>query len=160
TVRAVDAYGNVATSYAGTVTFSSSDAQAGLPSAYTFTTGAGGDNGVHTFSATLKTAGSQSITATDTTTSSITATQSGIQVNAATAVLFGLSGPSSAVRGDPYAFTLTAKDAYGNVATGYTGTVHVTSSDDRADLPADYTFTAADAGVHTFTATFKRQGHQ
>jgi hypothetical protein len=33
---------------------------------YTFTTGPGKDNGVHTFSATLKTGGSQTITATDT----------------------------------------------------------------------------------------------
>ncbi len=32
---------------------------------YTFTTGAGQDNGTHTFSATLKTAGNQTITATD-----------------------------------------------------------------------------------------------
>ncbi len=42
--------------------FSSSDAQAGLPSSYTFTAA---DAGVHTFSATLKTAGSQSITVKD-----------------------------------------------------------------------------------------------
>ena len=47
--------------------------------------------------------------------------------------------------------TLTVKDAYGNVVTGYTGTVHFTSSDHRAKLPANYTFTAADQGVHTLT---------
>jgi hypothetical protein len=42
-------------------------------------------------------------------------------------------------------------DDYGHVATGYTGTVHFTSSDPGAALPADYTFTAADAGSHTFS---------
>ena len=36
--------------------------------------------------------------------------------------------------------TVTAVDAYGNVATGYTGTVHFTSSDGQAVLPANYTF--------------------
>ena len=38
--------------------------------------------------------------------------------------------------------TVTAYDAYGNVATGYTGTVAFTSSDPQACFPADYTFTA------------------
>jgi hypothetical protein len=47
--------------------------------------------------------------------------------------------------------TLTVEDAYGNVVTGYRGTVHFTSSDSTASLPANYSFTASDAGVHTFT---------
>src|SRR5262249_52647827 len=63
TVTARDVFGNTVTGYTGTVSFSSSDAQAGLPSNYAFT---GADAGVHTFSATLKTAGTQSVTATDT----------------------------------------------------------------------------------------------
>ena len=41
-------------------------------------------------------------------------------------------------------------DAYGNIATGYVGTVHFSSSDSTATLAANYTFTAADAGQHTF----------
>src|SRR5262249_55656279 len=45
-------------------------------------------------------------------------------------------------------------DAFGNVATGYTGTVHWTTSASTYTLPADYQFTAADAGVHTFTNAF------
>ncbi len=49
----------------GTAHFTSSDIQAVLPANYTFT---GVDAGVHVFSVTLKTAGSQSITATDTVT--------------------------------------------------------------------------------------------
>ena len=43
--------------------------------------------------------------------------------------------------------TITAKDAYGNTATSYTGTVHFTSSDSAAVLPGNYTFVAGDAGV-------------
>ena len=51
--------------------------------------------------------------------------------------------------------TVTVKDPYGNVATGYRGTVRFTSSDSAAVLPGNYTFTAGDAGVHVFSATLK-----
>ena len=57
---------------------------------------------------------------------------------------------STVTAGDSMSITVTAYDAYGNVATGYTGTVKF-SNDDKASLPRNYTFTAADAGVHTFT---------
>jgi hypothetical protein len=80
TVTAKDASGNTATGYAGTVNFTSSDPQAVLPANYTFVVA---DSGMHTFSATLKTAGAQSITATDTITATITGTQTGIIVNPA-----------------------------------------------------------------------------
>jgi hypothetical protein len=158
TVRAKDAYGNIATGYTGTVTFTSSDPQAVLPANYTFVSG---DHGVHTFSATLKTAGTQSITATDTVTSSITGTQSGITVNAAAASILVVTGfPSPIAHGTSGTFTVTVEDAYGNVATGYHGTVKFSSSDTAASLPANYTFTSTDAGVHTFTATLNTVGTQ
>src|SRR5262249_44209407 len=52
-------------------------------------------------------------------------------------------------------------DAGGNVFTDYRGTVHFTSSDPRARLPKeDYTFTADDKGVHTFTAMLNTVGVQ
>ena len=41
--------------------------------------------------------------------------------------------------------------AYGNTATGYRGTVHLSSSESRAILPGNYTFTATDNCVHTFS---------
>src|SRR5262249_20930987 len=41
--------------------------------------------------------------------------------------------------------------ANNSIATGYRGTVHFASSDNQAVLPADYAFTAADAGIHTLT---------
>jgi photosystem II stability/assembly factor-like uncharacterized protein len=70
TVTAVDAAGNTAAAYTGTVHFGKSDAGSGsaLPADYTFVPG---DNGTHTFSngVVLVTAGSQSVTATDTTSS-------------------------------------------------------------------------------------------
>jgi hypothetical protein len=52
------------------VTFSTTDPDSGvvLPADYTFTTGVGGDNGVHSFSGgvTLVTVGDQTLTVTDT----------------------------------------------------------------------------------------------
>jgi hypothetical protein len=45
---------------------------------------------------------------------------------------------------------VTAYDPYNNVATGYRGTVHFSSSDSRAWLPGTYTFTASDNGAHLF----------
>jgi|GEM_PF-1580057 len=79
-VEAKDASGNRATSYVGAVTFTSSDPQAILPASYTFTAA---DAGIHTVTSgvTLRTVGMQSVTATDTVTSSITGTQAGITVN-------------------------------------------------------------------------------
>src|SRR4029078_5670469 len=80
TVRALDANGLTANGYRGGVHFASTDSTATLPSDYTFTAA---DNGVHTFTATLRTLGIQSITARDTVITTITGTQSGIQVNSA-----------------------------------------------------------------------------
>jgi hypothetical protein len=157
TVTARDASGNTLTNYSRTVHFTSSDPQAGLPADYTFTAA---DHGVHTFSAILKTAGTQSLTVTDRTTSG-TGTQPGISVNPTAASTFTVAGfPSPVTAGIAGSFTVTARDPYGNRASGYTGTVHFTSSDAKAVLPANYTFTAADAGAHTFSATLKTAGTQ
>src|SRR5262249_23993010 len=143
TVR--DAFGNTATGYTGSVVFASSDGQAVLPPSYTFTSG---DAGSHTFAATFKSVGTQSLTATDST-NSLTGTQSGILVNPGVAVAFVVAGyPSPTNAGDAHNFTVTAKDAFGNTATGYTGTVTFSSSDTQAALPPNYNFTPGDAGAH------------
>jgi hypothetical protein len=154
TVTAEDAYGNVASGYTGTVHFTSSDGKASLPANYTFTNA---DAGQHTFSATLKTAGTQSITATDTAMATLTGTDSGITVNPAAASQFILSAPASVGPGALFSLTLTVEDAYGNVVTGYTGTVHFSSSDKTATLPNNYTFTSADKGVHTSSGLVLRK---
>ena len=158
TVTAKDAYGNTATGHTGTVGFTSTDTHALLPANYIFSAA---NAGTHTFSVTLKTAGTQAIRARDTVVSAITGVQSGIVVTPAAAtalVVSGLSSPRTA--GTAGTITVTAKDAYGNTAKGYTGTIHFTSTDAKAILPADYTFSAANAGVHTFSVTLKTAGTQ
>jgi hypothetical protein len=151
TVTANDLYGNTVTGYSGTVHFSSTDAAATLPADSTLT------NGVGTFSVKLRTAGSQTVTAIDSVTSSITGTSNSIAVSAASASHFVVSAPSSAAAGAPFDVTITAFDQYGNIATGYAGTVHFTSTDNSATLPADAILTN---GTGTFSATLKTNGSQ
>jgi hypothetical protein len=74
---------------------------------------------------------------------------------------FAVSGlPAQILTGVPISITVTAEDASGNVAPGYTGTVALGSSDPSAVLPPAYTFTAGDHGVHTFVVTFNQAGTQ
>jgi hypothetical protein len=159
TVTAKDASGRTATDYRGTVHFTSSDPQAVQPADYTFTAA---DAGVHSFSVTLKTAGTQSITATDVAPSSITGTQSGITVSPAAVDHLRVSTPGSAMAGTPFDVGVTAQDLYNNTVTNYGGTVTFTSSDAGATLPGNYTFTAADNGMHGFPsgATLLHAGSQ
>src|SRR5262249_50936637 len=79
---------------------------------------------------------------------SITGAQSGIVVNPAAATTLVVAGyPSPTKIGVFHTFTVTARDAYGNTATGYRGTVTLSSSDPQAGFtPKTYTFTTADAG--------------
>jgi hypothetical protein len=156
TVTARDAFGNIATGYAGTVRFTSSDRRAQLPPIYTFNTH---DHGVHTFIAALVTAGSQAITVTDVVSTAIAAS-SIIKINPAAASAFQILDRSTTPpsNGTPYTIVVVARDIYGNIATGYTGTISFHSSDLLAILPSDYTFTAADGGIHNFTVIFRSPG--
>jgi hypothetical protein len=54
------------------------------------------------------------------------------------------------IAGTFFDVTVTATDPYGNTDTNYGGTVHFTSADGQATLPADYTFQPSDAGSVTF----------
>ena len=158
TVTALNPNGTVNTGYTGTVQFTSTDPKAALPANYTFIAA---DQGTYTFPVTLKTAGTQSITVTDVSTG-IAGSETGIAVTPAVASQFILSAPSSVQPSAKFSVTLTVEDAYGNVVTGYTGTVHFTSSDSKAVLPANFTFTAADDGTYTFTnkLELKTKGEQ
>jgi hypothetical protein len=73
---------------------------------------------------------------------------------------FDVSLASAVTAGESSSMTVTAINELGETASGYRGTVHFTSSDPQAVLPADYTFTAADNGQHTFSLTLKTAGGQ
>jgi hypothetical protein len=163
TVTALDQYGNTFPSYTGTVHFTSSDTAIGIviPSDYTFLIS---DNSVKVFTNgfTLKTTPSQMITVTDTVTSSITGFDT-VTVNPAAAATLTVTGfPSSVTTGTAGSVTVTAKDAYGNTATGYIEIIYFTSSDSTATLPSNYQFLVSDNAFHTFTngVTLKTVGTQ
>jgi Bacterial Ig-like domain (group 3)/Abnormal spindle-like microcephaly-assoc'd, ASPM-SPD-2-Hydin len=76
---------------------------------------------------------------------------------------FSVTGPSTPVTaGTAFPITVDALTlGGGGINAGYRGTVHVTSSDPRAVLPADYTFSTSDSGVHEFPGiTLKTSGTQ
>ncbi|HLJ92950.1 MAG TPA: right-handed parallel beta-helix repeat-containing protein [Gemmataceae bacterium] len=68
-----------------------------------------------------------------------------------------LSAPAHVTAGVPFSITVTALDAYGHTATGYLGTVILSSTDTDPGvvLPVNYGFTAADSGVHLFSNAVK-----
>jgi hypothetical protein len=69
-----------------------------------------------------------------------------------------VSAPAAATGGTSFNVTVTARDSSLSTATGYRGTIHFTSSDGAATVPANYTFLAADNGVHTFPVTLNTAG--
>ena len=145
TVFAVDAYGNPGASGTGWVVFSSSDGLATVPENAILT------NGIGTFTATMRTAGGYALFAKD-----ISLAISGSSANINVSSLhFSVSAPAAATAGSGFNFTVTARDQFNNAVTDYTGTVHFTSSDPTAVLPAD---AALVNGTGTFAATLNSEG--
>ena len=64
---------------------------------------------------------------------------------------FSVTAPPSTARAAPFSVTVTEQNGDGTTFTGYRGTVHFSSTDNSAVLPANYTFTSGDNGVHTFS---------
>ncbi|NOK33634.1 hypothetical protein HMI49_10530 [Corallococcus exercitus] len=158
TVSVMDAFGNRLTDYAGTVHFTSSDAQAMLPADAVF---APADQGQKTLSGLVfKTVGTQSLTATDTVTPALTATVDTdvLASTAASLEVVASAGPFGA--GQSLSYELVARDAYGNVAKDYASTVTFSSTDAQAVLPGAYTFTLLDEGRHTFNVELRTAGDQ
>jgi hypothetical protein len=56
-------------------------------------------------------------------------------VNPAAAAAFTVIAPSSSMAGSFFDITVTAKDPYNNVATGYTGTIHFTNQRQHQHYP-------------------------
>jgi hypothetical protein len=65
---------------------------------------------------------------------------------------FQFSAPVTVTAGQTFSLTVTVRDQFDGVDTGYTGTVSFADQyDPGATVPAPYTFKASDKGVHTFT---------
>ncbi len=70
-----------------------------------------------------------------------------------------ITAPSSVVSGQPFNATVTAM-YNGKRDPILDGPIHFTTTDNAANLPTLYVFTAADAGSHTFTLTLITPGNQ
>ncbi len=150
TVTALDANNLLANNYSGTVTFSSTDHQALLPTPGTLT------NSVGTFTTTFLTAGQETLTATDLgaqlTGTSIPALLVTPQVTSALVI----TAPPTVLVGQQVNFTVTATDQYGNpTGSAYTGTVQFSSTDATASMPPSTTLTN---GTGTFQTVFTKIG--
>src|SRR5690242_4888945 len=76
---------------------------------------------------------------------------------------FSLVAPTSISAGTPFTVTVSALDSQNRGVATYGGTVHFSSSDPSAVLPADYTFAPGpdgDAGSADFTVTLANNGPQ
>jgi len=60
--------------------------------------------------------------------------------------------------GQPFTFWVVAVDPTNRLATGYTGTVSITSGDPTAVLPPAHTYTQADGSLFGFTITLNTLG--
>jgi sugar lactone lactonase YvrE len=151
TVAALEDDGTPDPEYGGTVTLSSTDPQ-GTTVTHTFTPV---DAGTFTFTGVqLFTAGPQSLLAGDGTLGG----SADLTVLPGAAVSLLLTGPSQVQAGVPFSVTLTAYDAWGNVASGYLGTVHFDAGGAAGTLPDVYAFQPGDGGVATFLVTLSTPG--
>ena len=119
-ITAKDAYGNTATGYSGvkSVVFTGAASSPGgtapsYPASVTFTNGVAA-----TVPITLYNAASTTLTATEAGKSGSTGA---FTVNAAGINSFAFPTPATPTAGTAFSVSITAKDAYGNTATGYSG---------------------------------------
>ena len=149
TITAKASNGNTVTSYAGMPTLSVSTGTISPTITGAFS------SGVWAGMVTLTGAGSGvTIMATDSTHSG---TSNSLTINPGVATHLVVSSGVFQVAGIAFPVTVTANDAYNNTATGYTGTVAFTSTDNQAVLPANKVLTN---GVGSFTIALQTAGSQ
>ena len=158
TVAALDAGGGTDYQYVGTVHFTSSDDVAILPADYTFVKA---DGGQHTFEVKFRQQGIQTLKVTDIAKTAITG-QAETRVGNPTTQTLAVDLPNGAKYREPATIVVTAIDNLGRADAAYRGSVHFTSTDNIATLPADYQFTSTDNGRHEFVngVMFRTQGPQ
>jgi prepilin-type N-terminal cleavage/methylation domain-containing protein len=156
-VQVLDSSGNLVTSAGGSVTMSI--AAGGPQSSFTSgTTTVALSGGVATFSnLVVRTSGSYTLTATPVGITGVTGTfnSSVFVVSPGSPSSFSVSNPGSQTAGVAFNDTLTAFDAYGNAATGYSGTASVSisgpSNGPNGTAPSYPTSVAVTSGVGTLS---------
>lgn len=150
-VAALNAQNHVVQSYAGSVTVTSSDANATLPTSVAF------KHGYATFQVTFATTGSQTLTVTDSSNTSLTETATTTVADPVVATQLTLRVPKNVPNGVPVTARLAALDAQNHPVLNYSGSITLESSDPGAALPDSITF---NRGLAVFQVTFTTAGQQ
>ena len=77
-----------------------------------------------------------------------------LRIVAANAATLVVNANTDQQAGEAFGLNVVAKDAFGNRATGYRGTVAFHTLSPMASMPMPYTFTALDEGQHVFDGGF------
>ena len=151
TVTAVDDQGNLVTGYNGPITLTTSDGRAVLPGGIALV------NGIATFDVSFRTAGTQALGVAADGDASLTGSASAIPVAPAVAARVDVAIAPASVAGQSSRATVTAFDAYGNVATNLDGPIALVSTDPQAVLPAGIVLAG---GTASFDVSFRTAGPQ
>lgn len=158
TVTAIDEEGLVFSTYTGTVNVTITDTLNGAsvqPPSHLFV----GGNGIGEFQARWPRAGTQKIIVKDTL--GLVTREYPVNVMPGPAIRLEFQLPQSVQAGMAVGTTVTALDANGNRATGFTGPVIFESSNTEAILPTGASFTALDQGQKVFSGIiFTQRGPQ
>ncbi len=155
TVIAEDASNHPVPNYTGTVTLSTGKSADILPAATAFTAS---DHGKLVLSVTFAAAGTETLTATDSSTPPLTSNVSVTAAAPGVVTHFRVSAFPLEMGAKAFNVTVVALDANNQPVPNYTGTVHFTSSDSSATLPSDYQFQSSDDGKHVFSVTLATTG--
>ncbi|HEX4609043.1 MAG TPA: invasin domain 3-containing protein, partial [Urbifossiella sp.] len=157
TVSLRDVFGNLVTGYTGTLSLADSDSAAvaaGLGPPFV----GSGQPSVNFTGIEFLTSGTQTLTASDSTGLTLAVD---VTVNPGAATQFSVDPPPVTV-GTAVPVTVTAYDAYGNVATGYNGSVVLAPTVTGAATPVTYNIssTSSTPGMQTQNVTFAKTGGQ
>ncbi len=143
-VTATDIYGNVVTDDNDTLTLSSSDPTASLPTSVTLS------NGKAFFDATFTQSGLPTITASDA--DPITGESSPVTVSALQANHLVITDlPASVAVGDSFTLSIVAEDKFDNTVPGMTDSVSISNYASFSGIASQYTFTPDDGGIITIS---------
>jgi hypothetical protein len=150
-LTALNAQNHLVLNYSGTVTLTSTDPSVTLPTKVTF------HRGVAVFQVTFNTAGPQSLTATDNSTTPLTVTANTTVAAPLVATQLAMQLPRNVLSGKPVTVELAAKTANGRLVPNYSGTITLTSTDPNIALPTTIIF---HHGIAVFQVTFNTLGPQ
>jgi autotransporter-associated beta strand protein len=162
-VTVTDGVGNPISGVSVTFAAPSSGPGAILIGGFTVTTGANGQ--ATDWIAANANTGTYAVTATVTGVATSASFSETNNISGPSAVThFGITAPSTAITGVPFAITVTALDANNNPVTSYTGTIDFAKTDNGSGvvIPGSYTFQPGDNGSKTFTpgVTFTTTSNQ